>query len=327
MLNEFTDTDIPDKIQDVTQVIDNLLTIRAHINKFGITPQFLHLVDDNKQLSNSLKIDLEDFNDRETATAAIVGNIKKAIIWLKELFKNLGKHIVDFFKFLFNETEELKANFQRSLKYLEDNKKMDTSHLLDKLKVEQYPLDKLIGIGEDLASAIEKLNELKLDSSAPYFIDENDTSSLDILNNGMRYFNTKLEDGKLVHGIKYTDELLKEKVEGSYRKLEYTHEKLLAKKSAIENFFKTLEEAKKYEKQFKDQQKVVLDDINDRNNIDKKQKKETATTLGKYVTDLVKILKQLISALLKIIRIYCTMCMKMPKDNAKPKKKENNDAF
>lgn len=220
MLNEFTDIDIPDKIQDVTQVIDNLLAIKSHIKKFGITPQFLHLVDDNKQLSNSLKIDLEDFNDGETATAAIVGNIKKAIEWLKNLFKNLGKHIVDFFKFLFNETEELKANFQRSLKYLEDNKKMDTSHLLDKLKIEQYPLDKLISIGEDLASAIEKLNELKMDSSAPYFIDENDTSSLDILNNGMRYFNTKLEDGKLVHGIKYTDELLKEKAEGSYRKLE-----------------------------------------------------------------------------------------------------------
>ena len=319
------------KIEEVSKTIENLFLVRDNIKRFGITKELLHLVDDNKQLSNSLKINLEDeFSSGDTAISSVTGGIKAAIEWLKNLFLALGKGIKNFFKFLFNTTEELKATFQKSIDYLNANKGMDNSYLLKKVKVTEYKLDTLITIGEDINEAINTLLNIKIDNdskNSPLFIKDNSTK--DKVNNGLKYLGQEIKENSLQSDNTFLEELSKEKKEDTLHNLDYTPNKMLGKKANIEKFFKTLEDSDKYEKKFKEHQDTAIKDLNDRKELEKKDKKSIAKEIGTTISKLTAIIEKLLKALLKVIRMYCNLCMKMPKDKdgEKTERKGKVNAF
>ena len=85
-------------IYKALEVINNLSFVRSHIKKFGITPQFLHLVDDNKQLSNSLKVALEEDIDIEKIEEAFKETINKAYNSISNKIKAIKDSLIIFFQ-------------------------------------------------------------------------------------------------------------------------------------------------------------------------------------------------------------------------------------
>lgn len=55
--------DAEDKLELITSAIDNLVTVKNHILKFGITPQFLHLVNTNNSLGSAIGLALPYYED------------------------------------------------------------------------------------------------------------------------------------------------------------------------------------------------------------------------------------------------------------------------
>lgn len=116
-----------------TEVITNLSNLRNHIKKFGVTKEFLHLVNGNNNLGKALGLQLPYYEDDEIAVPdgeipeiteemlpaeevimeSFEENIKKMINWVIEKFKaliNFSKELFNKFLLMFKNLDEAVAN-------------------------------------------------------------------------------------------------------------------------------------------------------------------------------------------------------------------------
>lgn len=124
----------------LSEVISNLLFIRSHIKKFGVTKEFLHLVDDNKQLSHSLKIDLEEDNELIVVTEAFKLNIKDMIKRVKAWFANLWHKFLVFLGIRKENIAEKKESLSELYVKLKQNKLISLEQTINAISYEKQLL-------------------------------------------------------------------------------------------------------------------------------------------------------------------------------------------
>lgn len=173
------------KCGNYLEIIDNFKSIRKHINMFGITKEFLHLVNSDNQLSNALNITLpyyEDDNDEidldnlpgvdEELIPSMEGLIGDAKDNIVKFFKWLKEKIVNFFKWLWDKITFKKKAVEDSKIDVEKIKKevdAEIKTILDKYETSEKKLtpEEQAKINKECDEIVKKVEEAIKNKKAP----------------------------------------------------------------------------------------------------------------------------------------------------------------
>lgn len=120
---------------NIVAVIDNLTFLKGHVEKFGVSKQFLHLCNGNGQLNAALGISLPHYESDDIAedvslddipeTDVIVEDFKEKIgnayEAVKKFFKMIWDKIKGWFSAIFGRASKLKKNVQAANKRVTSN--------------------------------------------------------------------------------------------------------------------------------------------------------------------------------------------------------------
>ena len=179
--------------EEVSEVLDNLVSIKNHVKKFGITKEFLHIVNNNNHLGSSIglilpyyeseeeNIDQIDENDIPEVEIVMEGIIEK-IANVIGYFANVYQRIIDFFtvfahnilSFFISARTQLNI-ISKLISWIPNPKNLNTIFEFNKTDVYFWSFDEFMNLAniieKDVTKSIVKLkgNErtiplIKLDS-------------------------------------------------------------------------------------------------------------------------------------------------------------------
>lgn len=179
---------------NICEVIDNLTSLRAHVKKFGVTKQMLHLVNANNQLGNAIDIALpyyesddeaDDINEDDIPAEEVVmegfgsamKKAKDAVVkffkWIWEKLKAFGTAIADFFR-----------NYKKKIAGAKDKLKkgVDT----DKIKEKKAKVMSFKDMEDRLKALNSAINAVKMWQAG-------DDMDSETLNAALKYAGKKIE--------------------------------------------------------------------------------------------------------------------------------------
>lgn len=148
----------------ITTTIDNLITVKQHVQMFGITPQFLHLVDSDKELSNSLNIELETDTDVTVTLEGLGEAIAKGFKWLIEKIKAFGKWLLGLIPFRKKKVEAAKDNLKKEniVKEATEEIKKQQADYMKSMAQAEVKLKKNADEKDEIDKALDELiNDMK----------------------------------------------------------------------------------------------------------------------------------------------------------------------
>lgn len=171
-----TPTEVSDEIDDLLVIYNNLRSIKNNIKKFGITKEFLHLVNQHNSLSTILNISLPYYESDDLSEDINIENIPDVNVvveGLNEQIKNIGNKIKEKFDKLSNSFKQTWSKFLQIFQTLEgemtkvknaaaNSKKQYTNEELKQIKLSALPKDDLDEHWANISHALRSSQHLSI---------------------------------------------------------------------------------------------------------------------------------------------------------------------